>query len=783
MTSTANATAPDVLPIPPAPDADLDRIRVNASVVIVTQDDLSVVWVDGAAWHRFPAGNKVDRRIVGTQLVVAGLARASDVVRAMGLNRDTLYRDRKLLTEGGIPAFANLRRGPKGPSKVSPELRARAKKYYREGVSKREIGRRLGLSEGAVRLMLKGVANPRGEEVQHVLIEEAVVPVEAPNAEVRPAEQEKKVETEETTSEVPATPRAPDPMNTSASSGFEPQASHPEVTSERDLDRTLDRVLARFGLIDEAEVRYVSGEHLRSVGALLIVPALVGTGFFEGLQAVYGKLRNGFYGLRHTLMTVTLMLALRLKRAEHLVGVPPQALGRLLGLDRAPEVKTLRRRLGEIASLGKANNFVQWFARHLAKKNPDAVGFLYVDGHIRVYSGKRKVAKAYATRLRLALPAATDYWVHDAAGQPIFVVTGEVTTALTKHLLPIMEELQGERIVPEGQRVTFLFDRGGWSAPLFKAIAEAGHDFITYRKGKTPRYRPKDFEAHTVPARDGRPEQVWMLRDGFMRPGAGLLLRQITRREEDGTQIAIVTNRRDLPPVDVVSRLGSRWQQENYFKYANDEFALDALDTYRVESEDPERTVPNPARRSFNRKIRELRGQAAKLEAELGRAADTNPENSRPTVRGFKIAHGALRQKLAGLRDKIARLVERRGKLPARTPVTSDAVKPIIEHKHFMNAVKMAVYRAETGLLNLLGPHYCRSANEGRALLREVFRASGSLRVVEGTLQVTLDPMSAPRRSRAVAALCEDLNALQTRIPGTSLRLAFGVRETARCPK
>lgn len=782
MTSATKTTAPDALPMPPAPDADFDRIVVNASVVIVTQDDLSVVWVDHAAWHRFPAGNKVDRRIVGAQLVVTGLARASDVVRAMRLNRDTLYRDRKLLTEGGIQAFADLRRGPKGPSKVSPELRARAKKYYREGVSKREIGRRLGLSEGAVRLMLKGVANPRGEEVQHVLIEEAVVPVEAPDADVRPAEQEKRVETE-TTSEVQATARASGPVDTGASSGFEPHASHPELTSERDLDRTLDRVLARFGLIDEAEVRYVSGEHLRSVGALLILPALVGTGFFEGLQAVYGKLKNGFYGLRHTLMTVTLMLALRLKRAEHLVGVPPQDLGRLLGLDRAPEVKTLRRRLGEIASLGKSNVFVQWFARHLAETRPDTVGFLYVDGHTRVYSGKRKVAKAYATRLRLALPASTDYWVHDAAGQPIFVVTGEVTTALTKHLLPIMEELQAGKVVPEGQRVTFLFDRGGWSAPLFKAILEAGHDFITYRKGKTPRYRLKDFEAYTVPAQDGRREQVWMLRDGCMRPGAGLLLRQITRREEDGTQIAIVTNRWDLSPVDVVLRLGSRWRQENYFKYANDEFALDALDTYRMESEDTERTVPNPARRSFNRKIRELRGQAAKLEAELGRAADTNPENRRPTVRGFKIAHRALRQKLAGVCDKIARLVVRRGKLPTRTPVTSDAVKPVIEHKHFMNAVKMAVYRAETGLLNLLGPHYGRSANDGRALLREAFRASGSLRVVEGTLQVTLDPMSAPRRSRAVAALCEELNSLQTRIPGTSLRLAFGVRETGRCPK
>ena len=111
------------------------------------------------------------------------------------------------------------------------------------------------------------------------------------------------------------------------------------------------------------------------------------------------------------------------------------------------------------------------------------------------------------------------------------------------------------------------------------------------------------------------------------------------------------------------------------------------------------------------------------------------------------------------------------------------AVALSVEHKHFMNIVKMAVYRAESTLYRLLEPHYRRNEQEGRALLREAFRASGSLALTDGYLKVTLEPLSAPRRTRAIAALCRELNTAATRIPGTSLRLQFDVQseECLKC--
>lgn len=739
-------------------------VYLNHRVWLSYEDEWCVVWVHHAPWHRFVADSELDRRIVGANLVLGGLAKTVDVVSALGMSRATLHRDRQRLVEGGLVALAELRKGPKGPVKAHPQLCARARRYYRRGESKRGIAQKLGVDEHTIRTILKGEPAVLPPLRQGQLVEESA-PGSPPNE--------------------PAAPALEAPSGELMESGFVPSEPHPAITSERDLDRGLERVWARFGLITEASVRFVGGQELRFVGALLILPALVAQGFFEGVEASYGKLKNGFYGLRHTVMTLCLMMALRITRAEHLVGVAPAALGRLLGLDRAPEVKTLRRRVHEIAGLGKASGLMRWIGERLAGADAEALGFLYIDGHVRAYSGKRRITKAYVTRRRLAMPAVSDFWVNDAHGEPLFVVTGEVSASLSPQLLPILEEVG--TLLPEGRRATVVFDRGGWSPKLFRKIIEAGFDILTYRKGKCPRYPAKDFAEHTVEV-EGRQVSYW-LRDGVVRPGAKLQLRCVVRWREDGHQTHVVTNRRDLAAAEVAYRMFTRWRQENYFKYAGEEFDLDALDSYEVEPADPQRTVPNPERTKLDKRIGRWRKKVKDLEAQLGHAIDANDEARRTTARGFKIAHAGLRGRLAEARDEITKLIERRKHLPKRIPVTESvgddeqAVTLTVEHKHFMNIVKMAVYRAETALYRLLGPHYRRHEQEGRALLREAFRASGSLTLTDGYLKVTLDPLSAPRRSRAIAALCQELNASATRIPGTSLRLQFDVHgeECLKC--
>jgi hypothetical protein len=151
--------------------------------------------------------------------------------------------------------------------------------------------------------------------------------------------------------------------------------------------RTVERALARAGDLVEAPVVFAQGAHLPLAGLWLILPALAATGLVSAFQTTYGRLRNGFYGLRATLLMLLFLALLRDPRAEGATRIRPADLGRLLGLDRAPEVKTLRRKLAELASHHRGAAVQARLAKAHADSRSEALGFLHVDGHTRVYSG------------------------------------------------------------------------------------------------------------------------------------------------------------------------------------------------------------------------------------------------------------------------------------------------------------------------------------------------------------------------------------------------------------
>ncbi len=113
----------------------------------------------------------------------------------------------------------------------------------------------------------------------------------------------------------------------------------------------------------------------------------------------------------------------RIKTIEQLRGKAPGELGKLMGLDRVPEVRCLRRKLDaksrdEAAEKWAAAVSLQWM-----EADPEAVGTLYVDGHVRIYHGsKTRLPRKYVSRQRLCLRGTTDYWVNDQSGRPFFVI-------------------------------------------------------------------------------------------------------------------------------------------------------------------------------------------------------------------------------------------------------------------------------------------------------------------------------------------------------------------------
>jgi len=379
--------------------------------------------------------------------------------------------------------------------------------------------------------------------------------------------------------------------------------------------------------------------------------------------------------------------------------------------------------------------------------------------------------------MRLSMPATTDYWINDARGDPLFVITAEVNAGLVKmfpSLLPEVRRLVGSR------SVTFVFDRGGYSPKLFVQILAAGFDLITYRKGRYPRIPRQAFCPHHAIV-DGR-RIAYVLADQQVRLLKGKLrLRQITRLMDNGHQTPILTSRRDLAAARVAYHMFERWRQENFFKYLRQEFALDALAQYAVEADDPTREVPNPQWATVDAQLRQAYARLDRLQAEYGLEAFTNLEQRRRTMRGFKTAQSRLGRQIWKVLERVDQLEAQRKKIPRRVPVQSVTSEPVVklapEIQHLTNLVKMVAYQAESDLLRLVAPHYHRVEDEGRTLIQSALASSADLEVTPTELRVTLASLSSPHRTRAIAAVCEALNQSNTRFPGSSLRLCYAVRE------
>jgi hypothetical protein len=540
-------------------------------------------------------------------------------------------------------------------------------------------------------------------------------------------------------------------------------------------NRFWDRLLACCGLLDDAAPIFGNIQALPGAAVLVAIPLFVANGVFRIANKVYGEIGPAFYGLRTTLLTLLLMALWRVKRPEALKEYDPQTLGRVLGLDRAPEIKTVRRKLTRLASFQKAEQLGAELARLRVEQRGQLLGFLYLDGHVRVYHGQRKIPKAHVARMRLSMPATTDYWVNDQAGDPLMVITATANAGMVKMLPEVLREV---RTLAGDRRVTVVFDRGGWSPRLFAKLLEANFDLLTYRKGKARRIATHRFVACRAEI-DGRTVE-YQLHDQPVRFLQGKLrLRQIVRLRDDGRQTQVITSRFDLPAVEVAYRMFARWRQENFFKYLREEFLLDALADYQVEPDDPTRTVPNPERRAWDKRIRSARAEVAKLEQAYGAAAVDNPEQRRPTMRGFKIAHGQIGKQLRAARECLAELLIRRRGLPQRVEVGDlshgAVVKLATERKHLTNLIKMVAYQTESDLLALVRPHYARSDDEGRTLLHELFHAAADIEVTDTELRVTICPLSSPHRTLAVQALCETLTETATVFPGSRFTMRFAI--------
>jgi hypothetical protein len=474
-------------PLPLVPD---EARPVGAAAAIVEDGDGGRVFVHGNLAYAWDAGDTAGRRFAAVSLFRIKAATQLQVAEGFAVKPATVRRWDAQHADAGVAGLVPERKGPKRKSKLTGDTVAAIRRLRADGASHRSVAAATGVSEGSVRNALK----PAGADVDS---DEPCVPTGSDDS--LPQEHELEVEVGPEP-EVDGGGEADGPATVCAGVAAPPVGV---AVLADPVPRGVERVLARFGLIGYAPPVFTACARAPLAGLLLGLPALAGTGLIEAAHEVYGGLPNGFYSLDAMLCEGVFRALLGEARAEGATRVDPVALGRVLGLDRSPEVKTIRRKIGLLAAAGRAGDWIAAMARRYVQARPEQAAVCYVDGHVRAYQGTRRIAKTHVPRLKFPAPATVETWMSDAAGDPLLVVLAEPAASLAAELRRLLPELR--TLVGDDRRVLVGFDRGGWSPTLFADLHAAGFDTLTWRKGHTADIEQHAFadHAHTQDSRHG----------------------------------------------------------------------------------------------------------------------------------------------------------------------------------------------------------------------------------------------------------------------------------------
>lgn len=570
------------------------------------------------------------------------------------------------------------------------------------------------------------------------------------------------------------------------------------------------RVAASLGNLIAVAPQFQSSLDIPNGGVLCALPALLALGLLDtqntqdtqDTQASSGTqgaqpnqagalnpLPNGYYGTDSLLILLTFLALCRIDSIEAVRYTAPGEWGKLLGLDRIPEVRTLRTKIAQLSAHGAAARFSAQLSQHWMQSTPEQAGTLYVDGHTRVYHGSQtKLPRHYIARQKLCLRATVDFWVNAANGQPFFAINKVVDPGLCKVLeedivprllndvpnQPTAAQLAAKPLL---HRFTLVFDREGYSPALFSRLKALRVACLSYHKYPEEDWDVSEFSPTVLTLTDGNITTLRLAERGS-KLSNGLWVRQVRKLSPSGHQTAIISTdyQRDLRAL--AAHMFARWSQENFFKYMRQQYGLDHLSSYATELITEPILVTNPAHRELARQLSSATAKLQRALAGLG-AISLSAALECQQMGQYMLEQAALREEIEAIQERITVLKATRKATASHIevndlPSAQRFTKLSTQTKPLMDAIKMLAYRAETAMAHCLREQLTRP-DEARRLLQALYQTEADLIVDEANMTLTVRLHHCPQRvsDQAIGVLCNELNETKTVFPRSNLVMRF----------
>ncbi|MCP4208132.1 MAG: hypothetical protein GY767_13925, partial [Shimia sp.] len=420
----------------------------------------------------------------------------------------------------------------------------------------------------------------------------------------------------------------------------------------------LDRVAASMGDLTAVEPIFQAVSDVPNGGVLFTLPALLAVGLLHQAHK-YFQLPKGYYGLESLFLMLAFLALARLPSLEQLRYCAPGEWGKLLGLDRIPEVRTLRKKLALLSNQQQANAWSAELCAHWMGEDPDKAAVLYVDGHVRVYYGHQtQLPRHYVARQKLCLRATTDYWVNAMDGQPFFLINQAVDPGLLQvlehEIVPRLEKEIPNQPTPAQlaadaklHRFILVFDREGYSPAFLRTLKKKRIACLTYHKYPGADWPQEEFFPCQVSLASGACVEMRLAERGTFL-GGKVWVREIRKLTESGHQTSVLSSDYRSNLELVAAAMFARWSQENFFRYMREHYGLDRLLDYATEEIPDTTKVVNPEYRRLDGQVRSLRGHLTRKLAAfsaMGLKGEIEPKK----VAAFEQKKAQLQEQIEGL--------------------------------------------------------------------------------------------------------------------------------------
>jgi transposase len=693
------------------------------------------------------------RNLAVVALTQAGVA-GKDVAELFGLSAVYVSRLRSRAADRGSQALLPPRGAPR---KLSEARERHAVALSAAGASGAEIARRMGVSEATVSRLLARRQAP--EALQGELeLETGEVSASGERLEDRRLAEQTSASAEQLVCVEPTAEEAcgeAGEESTAAILAEQPPACAGEqpAAAGRPAD---DGQIVRLGEVEVGS---------RYAGAMLLYPFLDRL----GVEQVLGSLAAGEarrYDAQALVLSACFSFALgglSLEQAKHLQ--LPDA-GALVGLGAFPSLRTLRPRLAQLAEACDPLELQRSFAAAMLAADERPPELFYVDDHFVTYWGAQPLAKGYNIRRHLAEPGRDDTFVVDDRWRAVCFASGEPRglSVTLPDVLWQLKEITGTRPVMIG------FDRGGSYPKTFQTIAQAGMEWITWRRA--PLVQPTTQPRRSWVKVNGK-RRTYLLADerieleGYEHGP----IRQLSAYEQDRVVFQVLSSNHTLNGASLVHRLKGRWCIENTNKYLEHHQGIHWLCTYEMDHQANAAKVPNPARKTAREQLKTAESALAEAERALGQAAHANQQED-------------LDQLTEQVNSATTELTQARARLktiPAKLPANqldpnATRATPKLARRALQMVCRLLAYNAELDLARRLNT-YLADPDEYRAITRNLLHLAGTMHYNRKTITVTLDQPHPPRIARALRLLIDELNTNPPRLPADRRPIIYRLKD------